>query len=117
MVVDDYQAVIDGWRALIDSEPDMRVVGEAADGERAVEMFRQVQPDVVLMDSCLPLMSGCDATRSICREFANARIIILTTFDVDEGIRRALEAGACAYLLKDVYGDELLTAIRTASAT
>jgi two-component system, NarL family, response regulator len=116
MVVDDYQAVRQGWRALINGEPNMIVVAEAADGERAVELFRRVQPDVVLMDLRLPLMNGCEATRTIRGEFSDARIIILTTFDGDEDIKRSLQAGACAYLLKDVYGDELLMAIRTASA-
>jgi two-component system, NarL family, response regulator len=116
MVVDDYQAVRQAWCALINCEPNMTVVAEAGDGERAVELFRRVQPDVVLMDLCLPLMSGCEATRAIRREFSDARIIILTTFDGDEDIKRSLEAGACTYLLKDVDGDELLKAICTASA-
>src|ERR1700730_9685689 len=116
MVVDDYQAVRQGWCALINGEPNMTVVAEAADGERAVELFRRVQPDVVLMDLRLPLMNGCEATRTIRHEFADARIIILTTFDGDEDIKQSLEAGACTYLLKDVDGDELLKAICTASA-
>jgi DNA-binding NarL/FixJ family response regulator len=114
MVVDDHQAVREGWRALINGEPNMTVVAEAADGAHAVELFRRHKPDVVLMDLRLPLMSGYEATRAIRHESPDARIIILTTFDGDEDIDRSLQSGARAYLLKDVEGDELMRTIRAA---
>jgi two-component system NarL family response regulator len=98
--------------ALIKTVPDMTVVGEAADGAQAVELFRKCRPDVTIMDLRLPVMSGVEAITAIRREFPSARVLVLTTFDGDENIFRALQAGARGYLLKDMFGEELMEAIR-----
>jgi DNA-binding NarL/FixJ family response regulator len=116
LVVDDHHVVRQGLVALLRTVPDMNVVGEASDGKQAVEMFRQYRPDVTVMDLRLPVMSGVDAIREIRREFSSARIIVLTTFDGDEDIYRALQAGARGYLLKDMLGDDLTDAIRAVHA-
>lgn len=116
MVVDDHQIVRKGVVALINSEPDLCVVAEAADGRQAVELFRQHRPDITLMDLRLPGMGGAEATRAIRQEFPTARIIVLTTFDGDEDIYRALQAGAQSYLLKGMSYDELLDAVRSVHA-
>ena len=116
MVVDDHQVVRQGLVALINTEPGLMTVAEASDGQQAVEMFRQHQPDITLMDLRLPVMGGVDATRIIRQEFPTARIIVLTTYDGDEDIYRALKAGAQGYLLKGVSFDDLLDAIRTVYA-
>lgn len=116
LVVEDHNVVRQGLIALIRTVPDMTVVGEAADAANAVELFRQQRPDVTIMDLRLPGMSGVEAITEIRREFPSARIIVLTTFDGDENIFRALQAGARGYLLKDMFGDELMEAIRTVHA-
>ena len=116
MVVDDHQVVRQGLVALINTEPGLMTVAEASDGQQAVELFRQHQPDITLMDLRLPVMGGVDATRIIRQEFPTARIIVLTTYDGDEDIYRALKAGAQGYLLKGVSFDDLLDAIRTVYA-
>jgi DNA-binding NarL/FixJ family response regulator len=113
LVVEDHNVVRQGLVALIKTVPDMNVVAEAADGAEAVELFRKHRPDVTLMDLRLPRMSGVDAIKTIRGEFPTARVIVLTTFDGDENIFRALQAGARGYLLKDMFGDELMEAIRT----
>src|SRR5262252_3205668 len=97
-------------------ESDMAVIAEGADGREAVDLFRQQQPDVVLMDLRLPVLGGADATKLIRDEFPSARIIVLTTYDGDEDIYRALQAGACGYILKDMFSEELLSAIRAAQS-
>jgi two-component system NarL family response regulator len=116
MVIDDHHIVRRGLVALINMESDMAVIAEGADGREAVDLFRQHQPDVVLMDLRLPVLGGADATRSIREEFPAARIIAVTTYDGDEDIYRALQAGACGYILKDMFSEELLSAIRAAHA-
>ncbi len=113
LVADDHNVVRQGLVALIKTVSDMTVVAEAADGVQAVELFRKHQPDVTIMDLRLPGMSGVDAITHIRREFPTARILVLTTFDGDENIFRALQAGARGYLLKDMFGDELMEAIRS----
>lgn len=105
-----------GLVALIKTVPDMHVVAEAGDGKQAVELFRKHKPDVTIMDLRLPEMSGVEAITEIRRSFPAARIIVLTTFDGDENIYRALQAGARGYLLKDMFGEELMDAIRTVHA-
>jgi DNA-binding NarL/FixJ family response regulator len=110
--VDDHNIVRSGLTALIGTEPDMTVVAEATNGQQAIDLFRQHQPDVTLMDLRLPLIGGVEAITSIRKEFPTARIIVLTTYDGDEDIYRALQAGACGYLLKGMLADELLEAIR-----
>ena len=116
LVVEDHHVVRQGLVALIKTVEDMRVVDEACDGKQAVELFRQHQPDVTIMDLRLPNMTGVEAITEIRRGFPNARIIVLTTYDGDEDIYRALQAGARGYLLKDMSGDELMDAIRTVHA-
>ena len=112
MVVDDHFVVRMGLTTLIKTQEDMTVVGEAANGKQAVEMFRSQQPDVALMDLRMPEMNGVEAITAIRAEYPDARIIVLTTYDGDEDIYRAFQAGARAYLLKDMHHDELLEAIR-----
>jgi DNA-binding NarL/FixJ family response regulator len=116
MVVDDHQVVRQGLVALINTEPGLMTVAEASDGQQAVEMFRQHQPDITLMDLRLPVMGGVDATKLIRQEYPTAKIIVLTTYDGDEDIYRALKAGAQGYLLKGVSFDDLLDAIRSVYA-
>ena len=116
MVVDDHQIVRQGLVALINTETDLTVVAEGADGQQAVELFRQHQPDVTLMDLRMPMLGGVEATKLIRQEAPNARIIVLTTFDGDEDIYRALQSGAQSYLLKGVSFEELPEAIRTVHA-
>ncbi|HEY9650607.1 MAG TPA: response regulator transcription factor [Coleofasciculaceae cyanobacterium] len=112
LLVDDHAIVRQGLAAMIENEPDMTVVGQAGDGLEAIALYRQLQPDVTLMDLQMPQMSGADATLAICAEFAHARIIILTTYDGDEDIYRALRAGSKGYLLKDAEPEALLSAIQ-----
>ncbi|MBD2489893.1 response regulator transcription factor [Aulosira sp. FACHB-615] len=112
LIVDDHPVVRQGLAAMIDRESDMTVVGQVCNGYQAVEIFPQLQPDVTLMDLRMPEMDGVAAITTICREFANANIIVLTTYDGDEDIYRGLKAGAKGYLLKDAEPDELLLAIR-----
>lgn len=116
MVVEDHHVVRQGLVALLKTVPDMRVVAEGADGKQAVDLFRQHEPDVTLMDLRMPNMSGVDAVVQIRQAYPAARIIVLTTFDGDEDIYRALQAGARAYLLKGMFGDELMDAIRAVHA-
>lgn len=111
LLVDDHSIVRQGLAAMIDNEPDLTVVGQAGNGHEAIDRYRQLQPDVTLMDLRMPQVSGVDATMAICAEFTHARIIILTTYDGDEDIFRGLSAGAKGYLLKDAEPDELLNAI------
>ncbi len=102
--------------ALLKTVPDMDVIAEGSDGEQAVALFRKHRPDVTVMDLRMPKKSGVEATAEIRRENPTARIIVLTTFDGDEDIYRALQAGARGYLLKDMFGEELIDAIRTVHA-
>ncbi len=116
MVVDDHHIVRQGLVALISTLPDMKVIAEASDGVQAVALYGKHRPDVTLMDLRLPNMNGVDAITQIRREFPAARIIVLTTFDGDEDIYRALQAGAKGYLLKGMDTNELTEAIRTVHA-
>jgi two-component system NarL family response regulator len=116
MIADDHPVVREGFGAMLETEPDMTVVAQARSGEEALELFRRERPDVTLMDLRMPGMNGVDAILAIRREFPNGRFIVLTTYDGDEDIYRALEAGAQAYLLKDMFCDEILAAIRAVHA-
>jgi DNA-binding NarL/FixJ family response regulator len=116
MCVDDHAVVREGLNAIISAQPDLTVVAEAGSGEEAIELYRRHRPDITLMDLRLKGASGLDATLAIRREFPNARIIMLTTYDGDEDIYRALDAGARGYLLKDTLRKELIDAIRTVHA-
>ena len=113
LIVDDHLVVRIGLRSMIESQPDMQVVAEAADGSEAVELYRQHQPDIVLLDLRMPRMNGVETTVAIRRQFPAALIIVLTTYDGDENIYRALQAGAHAYLLKDIPREDFLEAIRS----
>jgi len=114
--VDDHPLLREGIAALIGNQTDMRVVAEASNGREAIELFRQHNPDITLMDLQMPEMSGIEAMSSIRREFPDARIIILTTHAGDVQVSRALKAGARAYLLKGSLRKELLETIRAVHA-
>ena len=116
VVADDQVLVRAGFRVLVDTAPDLRVVGEAGTGEEAVEVARRVRPDVVLMDIRMPKVDGIQATRRILEPGSATRIMILTTFDLDEYVFAALRAGASGFLLKDTPPADLLAAIRVIAA-
>ena len=116
VVADDQVLVRAGFRVLVDTAPDLRVVGEAGTGEEAVEVARRARPDVMLMDIRMPKVDGIEATRRILGPGATTRIMILTTFDLDEYVFAALRAGASGFLLKDTPPGELLAAIRVIAA-
>lgn len=116
LIVEDHNVVRQGLVALLKTVPDMQVVADASDGKTAVELYRRLKPDITIMDLRLPKMSGVEAITAIRLENAAARVIVLTTFDGDEDIYRALQAGARGYLLKDMFGEELMEAIRTVHA-
>lgn len=118
VVVDDQALVRAGFRVLVDSSSDLEVLGEAADGIEAVRIVRQLRPEVVLMDIRMPGMDGIEATRQIlgAPEGADTRVLILTTFDLDQYVYDALRAGASGFLLKDTPPEELLDAIRVIAA-
>ncbi|HEY1690196.1 MAG TPA: response regulator transcription factor [Solirubrobacteraceae bacterium] len=113
LLVDDQELMRMGFRMVIDSQPDLTILGEASNGIEAVEATRTLKPDVVLMDVRMPEMDGVHATRLIVNSKSTARIIILTTFDLDEYVFAALRAGASGFLLKDSPPNELLSAIRS----
>lgn len=113
LIVDDHPVLREGLAAIIGSQPDLTVAGEAGSGEEGLALFRALRPDVTLMDLRLPGMSGAEATKAIRDEFADARVIVFSSYGGDEGIHRSLTAGALAYLLKDTLRTELLEAIRT----
>ncbi|HSU54950.1 MAG TPA: response regulator transcription factor [Candidatus Dormibacteraeota bacterium] len=112
LVADDHFIVRMGLVALVNTEPDMQVVAEAADGQQAVDTFENCRPDLVLMDLRMPIKSGIEATAEICAQHPEAGVLMLTTFEGDEDIFRALQAGAKGYVLKSSSGDELIPALR-----
>ncbi len=112
VLVDDQELVRAGFRMVLDAQPDMRVVGEAGDGLAAVELARRLPADVVIMDARMPRLDGVEATRRIRQHGDVPRVLMLTTFDLDEYAFAALKAGASGFLLKDVPPEELLFAIR-----
>jgi two-component system NarL family response regulator len=116
LIADDHPVVREGLAAMIERRTDMTVVAEANHGQEAVALFHQHQPDVVLMDLRMPEMDGVEAILTIREQTPEARVIVLTTYDTDEDIYRALRAGAKAYLLKDTPREELLDTIRAVSA-
>lgn len=116
MIVEDHFVVRVGLKAIIDSQTDMVTVAEAGNGRQAVEQYLLHQPDVTLMDLRIPGIDGIEAIAEIIRQFPRARIIVLSTFSGDEDIFRALQAGARAYLVKDIKGQDLLNAIRSVHA-
>lgn len=116
LCVDDHPLVRKGIASILANEPDMQLVAEAADGREAVKMFREWLPDVTLMDLRMPELDGIAATRTIREEFPDARIIALTSYEGDQDIYRALDAGVRGYLLKEAVHAEVLRAIRTVNA-
>jgi DNA-binding NarL/FixJ family response regulator len=119
-VADDHQVVRAGFAALLDSQPDFEVVGTASDGTEAILAGRELRPDVVLMDIRMPGVDGIEATRQLCGPGAAGahvpRVLILTTFDLDEYVYDALRAGASGFLLKDVTAERLFDAVRVIAA-
>jgi DNA-binding NarL/FixJ family response regulator len=116
LAVDDHPLLRSGIATLVNAEPDMKLVGEASNGQEAIEQFRLHRPDVTLMDLQMPDFNGVDAIERIRREFDDARIIVLTTYTGDVQVLRALKAGAQAYILKGHVHRELLEAIRAVHA-
>jgi len=115
-MADDHPVVRTGIRAMIAHEPDMTVVAEAADGAEVAAFYEQHEPDVVLMDLRMPRQDGVASIRAIVSQHPDARIVALTSYEGDADIYRALDAGACGYLIKDMLGGEVVNAIRTAAA-
>ena len=116
VIVDDQGMVRAGFRSLLDGEPGLEVAGEASDGEQAVSVVRRLQPDVTLMDIRMPVLDGLAATRRIVEEGIPTKVLVLTTFDLDEYVFEALRAGASGFLLKDAPAEELAAAVRTVAA-
>ncbi len=112
LLVDDQALLRAGFRMILAAEPDLEVAGEAGDGAEAVALVGELKPDVVIMDLRMPTMDGIEATRLITEAHDDVRVVVLTTFDLDEYVYGALQAGASAFLLKDAKEDQLLAAIR-----
>jgi DNA-binding NarL/FixJ family response regulator len=117
LIADDQALLRTGFRLIIGSEPDLEVAGEAADGLQAIELARRLRPDVVLMDVRMPQLDGIEATRRLLADGSGVtRVLMLTTFDLDEYVFEALRAGASGFLLKDAPADQLIAAIRIVAA-
>ena len=116
LIADDQELVRTGFRVVLDAEPDLEVVGEAADGQTALEASQALEPDVVLMDIRMPNLDGIEATRRLAAGDRSPRVLILTTFDLDDYVYEALRAGASGFLLKDVRASDLCQAVRTVAA-
>jgi DNA-binding NarL/FixJ family response regulator len=116
LVADDQPLVRSGFRMILDERDDLELVGEAADGEEAVKLAREIDPDVILMDVRMPNLDGVEATRRLVDANMRARILVLTTFDLDEYVYAAIRAGASGFLLKDVQPNDLVDAIRVVAA-
>jgi DNA-binding NarL/FixJ family response regulator len=116
LIADDQDLVREGLRMLLEAEPDLRVAGEASDGVQAVAEVARLDPDVVLMDVRMPRADGIEATAQLARRACRTRILVLTTFDLDEYVYRAMKAGAIGFLLKDASREQLAQAVRTVSA-
>jgi DNA-binding NarL/FixJ family response regulator len=116
LLADDQALVRDGFRALLEREPDLEVVGEATDGVEAVELATRLHPDVVLMDIRMPRLDGLAATRQLTRSTGGPKVLVLTTFDRNEWVFEALRNGASGFLLKDVRAGDLVNAVRVVHA-
>jgi DNA-binding NarL/FixJ family response regulator len=115
LLADDQRLVRSGFRLILRADPELEVVGEAGDGVEAVQLARELRPDVVLMDVRMPKVDGIEATRRLLREPEPPRVLVLTTFDLDEYVFSALQAGASGFLLKDAPEEQLIAAIRVAA--
>ena len=112
LVVDDHAVVRQGLRALLETEPGIRVIGEAENGRRAVTETMRLQPDIVLLDLSMPLLNGVEAARQIAREVPTAKVLVLSAYSDDEHLRQAIEAGAAGYLMKESGGEDLVGTVR-----
>jgi DNA-binding NarL/FixJ family response regulator len=112
LLVDDQLIIRQGLRSLLEAKPDLEVIGEAENGQQAIAQVETLQPDVVLMDVRMPIVDGVAATRVICQQFSQTKVLVLTTFDDDEYVSQAMRLGARGYLLKDTHSDDLAAAIR-----
>jgi DNA-binding NarL/FixJ family response regulator len=112
LLVDDQSLIRQGLKALLELEPDLEIVGEAENGEIALNLIAQLNPDVVLMDMRMPIMDGVAATKEIQKRFQGVKVLVLTTFDDEEYVKAALQYGAMGYLLKDTPSEELAVAVR-----
>jgi DNA-binding NarL/FixJ family response regulator len=116
VIADDQGMVRAGFRSLLDAEPDLEVVGEASDGEQAVEVVTRLRPDVTLMDIRMPVLDGIAATRAILEAAVPTKVLVLTTFDLDEYVFEALRAGASGFLLMDAPAEDLAAAVRVVAS-
>jgi DNA-binding NarL/FixJ family response regulator len=116
LICDDQDVVREGLRAILSTAPGIEVVGEASDGDEALKLVPQTQPNVVLMDLKMPGMNGVQATRAICNRYPDVRVLVLTTYDADEWVFDAIRSGAAGYLLKDTPRAGLIEAIRGTAA-
>lgn len=112
LLVDDQSLICQGLKAMLTLEPDLQVVGTADNGETSIEQVAALQPDVVLMDVRMPVMDGREATRIICQQYPQTKVLVLSTFDDDRYVAQSIRAGAKGYLLKDMPSQELAQAIR-----
>jgi DNA-binding NarL/FixJ family response regulator len=116
LICDDQDLVCDGLKAILGTDPGLQVVGVANNGAEALAMIPDHRPDLVLMDLKMPVMNGVQATRHICRDYPDVRVLVLTTYDADEWVFDAIRAGARGYLLKDAPRDRLIAAIKETAA-
>jgi DNA-binding NarL/FixJ family response regulator len=116
LIADDQDLVREGLRMMLEAEPDLSVAGEAGTGQQALAQTRRLDPDVILMDVRMPGLDGIEATAQLVRSGSRARILMLTTFNLDEYVYRAMKAGASGFMLKDASRDQLATAVRTIAA-
>ncbi len=116
LLADDHRIVIEGLKKLLEQEPDFEVVGDTGNGLSAIEVTRELKPDVVIMDIGMPDLNGIEATRQIVRECKGTKVIGLSMHSAETYVKQMLKAGAWGYLLKDCAGDELVTAVRTVAA-
>ncbi|WP_340377483.1 response regulator transcription factor [Streptomyces sp. SS7] len=116
LIVDDQELVRTGFRMILEARDDFDVVGEASDGGQAIALSETLRPDVVVMDIRMPVVNGIDATRAIAASGAATKILVLTTFDTDENVHAAIQAGASGFLLKDTRADQFADAVRTVAA-